>query len=98
MEEGSVTDEQWKVLVDFARLYVKARIDLQLLSGMLMRAEIDQVPPKDWLADLKRLRDLPAHRASLEELESLVKELEQTQRENELIHFLAMVPESDLLQ
>jgi hypothetical protein len=87
--------KMWAPIKDLLRSYARLRIDMMLLSGMLLRAQLDQIPPQDWHEDLLRLRKLPAHQQALEELESLLREVEKDMRESEITRLLGSLPPSD---
>ena len=65
----------WGAVKDLLRAYARLRIDMVLMSGMLAKAQVNQVPPQDWHSELMQLRQLPAHRDALQELEALLHEV-----------------------
>jgi hypothetical protein len=97
MGQEAVTNEEWEAVTQLLKLYARVRIDLIIMSGMLMLSQTSGQPPEDWYSDLKRLRDLPAHKASLDDLEARLDKVEQEQRENELLELLQALPGSDLV-
>jgi hypothetical protein len=78
-----MTDEQWEWIKLLLRSYGKLQIDATIMTGLLFQSQLDKVPPKDWRADLERLRKLPAHRNTLAELESSLERADRNRLESE---------------
>ena len=94
-----MTDEEWVAMKEFIRAYSRLRTDSIILSAMLLKCEINQVPPQDWLAELRQMRDLPAHRAAHQDTEELLARVEQKRGDNRLTWLLKNLPKiSDLIQ
>ena len=91
-----MTKEQIAALCMVIRSHERLRIDNMLLSAMLVGSQATREPPTDWLKELRILRELPAHRAALEETEWLVSQVQHGVDEDALMKLISSIPKSTL--
>lgn len=91
-----MTRQQLDDLCQLIHHYARLKIDNMLLSSILLKSETTENPPVDWLKELRLLRELPVHRASLEETEQLVSLIRQTAHEDALMTLISCIPKSTL--
>ena len=95
----ATTDEEWKALKELILRGEKWRIECMILSTILFKSQVHQVPVKNWQAELKAMRDLPLYRNALLELETLLAEVESKRQDSKLRWLLEHLPKpTDLVQ
>jgi hypothetical protein len=83
-----MTEEQRKALVALLREHMKLKAEISALSAILTDAKISGECPSDWLENLQELRQSPEYRATAEQLEPQVLEIEQRADDVALIESL----------
>jgi hypothetical protein len=90
-----LTEEQWQEFLTLIRTYARLRADNGLFLGMLLKSQTDQEPIQDWYGDLKKLRQLPAYVAQLEEIEQLISRADALTPDDDLTELIAKLRPPD---
>jgi hypothetical protein len=90
-----LTEKQWQDVLVILRLYTRARADTRLLSAMLLKHQSDQTLVEDWYGELRKLQQLPAYAAQIEETEQLIAQADALKPDTALIELISKLHPPD---
>lgn len=92
-----MTKEQQLALCNLIRAYTRLRIDSFQLFAMMVAAKDRGELPEDIHEELRRLRELPAMRAEIEETERLISLVQRANNEDALMMLIFDLSKKDQL-